>query len=629
MIPLLVFGGVLAWWGVKSGGYFEVTYLPGTMILLGLAAAFLFFSPATGTLRGAALISFAGLLGLAAWTLISGIWSSVPAVAFSDSQRVLGYAAAFVVGAWSCLLLGRRMSLALSPLALAGAVVALVTLIVLWTGSNSHDFFETDATLRYPIGYRNAEAAFFLMAMLPAIVLCVSRDLPWQLRGVLLASSTLMIELAILAESRASLPAVLIGVALLIGLHPDRLRVLGWLGLAAIPAAIALPWLLDPFQLDAGRSAAEIPPLHRACVAMAITTALSLGVGLVAARLGSRLSLSQRVRTGISRALLGVLAVIILAGLVALFRSDGGPGGFINRRVDQLTAGTPDLASQGSRFGLNVSSDRGEFWRVALDDFDRHPLDGEGAGGFRASYILNGKEGVQPEDPHSIEMLMLSELGIPGALLMLAFVGGGVVAILRTRRLGPEGAALAAGALAIGGYWFAHASVDWFWSYAAITLPVPFVIGAAAAPALRTERVGVRTPLRTGLAIATVVLAVTIVPFFFAERDTDSALRGWHADLPGAYTVLDNAADLNPWSSRALEAKAHIALANGDRQVALSAIDEGIKRTPEDWILYYQRAQAQGTADLAGARQSVARAKQLSPHDPTIDALAKKLGMGH
>ena len=194
------------------------------------------------------------------------------------------------------------------------------------------------------------------MAILPAIVLCVSRELPWQVRGVLLGSSTLMIELAILAESRASVFAAMIGVAVLIGVHPDRLRVLGWLALAAIPAVIALPWLLDLFQLDAGRSAAEIPPLHRACVAMAITSALSLAVGLAGARLGSGFRLPERVRWGIGRALLGALALIILAGLVAVFRSDGGPGGFVNRRVDQLNAGTPDLASQGSRFGLNLGS---------------------------------------------------------------------------------------------------------------------------------------------------------------------------------------------------------------------------------------------------------------------------------
>jgi O-antigen ligase len=635
VIPLVVFGGVLAWWGWKSGGYFEVTYLPGTMILLGVVAAFLLFAPALGTLRGAALVSLGGLIGLAAWTLISGLWSPVPAVAFSDCQRVVGYIAAFLIGLWSCLLLRRRPLLALSPLAAAGTIVALITLIVLWTGTNSRDFFETDATLRYPIGYRNAEAAFFLMATLPAIVLCVSRELPWWVRGALLGASTLMIELTILAQSRASLFAIAIALAVLVGLHPDRLRVLGWLGLAAIPAAIAYPRLIDVFQLDKGRSLAEIPPLHRACVAMAITSALSVGIGMAAAQLGSRFTAPQAVRTGISRALLAVLAVVILVGLVALFRSDGGPGGFVDRRVDQLTAGTPNLASQGSRFGLNFSSDRGQIWRVAWHDFERHPLDGEGAGGFRNSFLLHGVAGVQPEDPHSIEMLMLSELGIPGALLMLAFVGAGTVAILKSRRLGREEAMLSATALAVGSYWFAHASVDWFWPYAAITLPAPFVIGAGAAPALQpgradepAEEAG-RTPLRTGLAVAAIVIAITMVPFFFAESNTNDAIRTWRADLSGAYRDLDNAADLNPWSSRALEAKADIAIANGDRELALNAIDQAIKRTPDDWIPYLQRAQAQRVADPADAIRAVARARQLSPHDPQLTALAKKLGMGH
>ena len=98
---------------------------------------------------------------------------------------------------------------------------------------------------------------------------------------------------------------------------------------------------------------------------------------------------------------------------------------------------------------------------------------------------------MQPEDPHSIEMLMLSELGLPGERsCCLTFVGGGVVAAHQGQAAGPEAAALGGRALAIGAYWLAHASVDWFWSYAAITLPVPFAIGAAAAPALRPRATG-------------------------------------------------------------------------------------------------------------------------------------------
>lgn len=629
VFPLVIFGGVLAWWGWKSGGYFEVTFLPGTMVLLALVGLLLLFAPGLVDFRGAALVSLAALSALTAWTLLSGIWSVVPAVAFSDAQRAAGYVAAFVIGAWACVLLGRRVLLSLGPLAVAGGLVGLITLLVLWTGSNSRDFFETDATLRYPIGYRNAEAAFFLMALLPAIVLCTSRDFSWPVRGLLLGSSTLMIELAVLAQSRASVFAFVIAVAVLIIAHPDRLRVLGWLSLAAIPALVALPWLLDVFRSNAGNTVAEIHPLHRACVAIAITSAAGIAIGCIGARVGAGFSLPGRARAGISRGLLAALGVVLLVGLVALFRSDGGPSGFVNRRVDQLTAGTPNLESQGSRFGLNFSSDRGEFWRVAIHDFDRHPLDGEGAGGFRASYLLHGKAGVQPEDPHSIEMLMLSELGIPGALLMLAFVGAGVTAVIRARRLSDEAAALAAAALAVSAYWFAHASVDWFWSYAVITLPVPYVIGAAAAPALRREEARERTPIRVGLAVVAGVLAVLLLPFFFSARDTDRAIRTGQSDPASAYSDLDNAADLNPWSSRPLEAKAAIANANGDRALALRTVEDGIGRTPKDWLLYYLKAQAQGRADLAGATQSLAKARQLSPNDPEIEALGKKLGIVH
>ena len=346
VIPLVVFGGVLAWWGGKSGGYFEVTFLPGTMILLGWwrrsSSSRLPPAPCGGPPWSASPPWWAST----AWTLISGIWSSVPAVAFSDSQRVLGYAAAFVVGAWSCLLLGRRMLLALSPLALAGTVVALVTLIVLWTGSNSHDFFETDATLRYPIGYRNAEAAFFLMAMLPAIVLCVSRDLPGASRGparVLDADDRARDP----GQSRASMPGRSSAVAVLIGVASRQAEVLGWLTLAAIPAVIVLPWLLDPFQLEPAEARPRSPRSTGRASRWRSHSTLASAVGLVggALRLGPRVARAGPV--GHQPCTPGGGRLIILVGLVALFRSDGGPGGFVDQRVGPAHRGDPRPGQPG------------------------------------------------------------------------------------------------------------------------------------------------------------------------------------------------------------------------------------------------------------------------------------------
>src|SRR3954451_24867997 len=290
-IPLVLVGVILTWWGWKSGGYFEVTYLPGTMLLLLALGLLLIGAPWPGRLRGAALISLLGLIGLAAWTLISAIWSPTPDIAIGDTQRAVAYVVAFVLGIWAALLLGRRSMLALLPIAVAGALVGIASLIALWTGTDSLSFFETDATLRYPIGYRNAEAAFFLMALLPAIALAASKDLDWRIRGATIGAASLMLELAILAESRGSVFAVLLGVAVLIAVHPDRLRILAWLGLATLPALVALPWLLDVFRSDGGNSPATIPPLHHACVAIAITATAGSVAGCVAARAGRNVAL--------------------------------------------------------------------------------------------------------------------------------------------------------------------------------------------------------------------------------------------------------------------------------------------------------------------------------------------------
>jgi hypothetical protein len=627
VLPLMLFGLVLAWWGWKSGGYFEVTFLPGTMLLLSVLALLLLFVPLPGPLRGPTLVAFLALVGLAAWTLISGLWSTVPDIPWSDAQRAVGYAAAFAIGVWASLLLGRRMLLALGPLAFAGALVALLTLIVLWTGTNSLEFLDDEATLRYPIGYRNAEAAFFLMALMPTIVLAASRELDWRLRGVLLGSATLMIQLSVLAQSRASIFAIVIALAILVAIHPERLRVLGWLGMATAISLIALPWLLDVFQRDAGNTAAEIPPIHHACVAMALTSALSVAIGLAAARLGGGFKLPDRARSGIGWGLAACVALVVLAGFVALLRTDGGPGGFVSRHFKELTEGSPNLSTQSSRFGLDVRTDRGDFWRVAIDDFGRRPLGGDGAGGFRISYLEHRHTQVEPEDPHNVEMLMISELGLPGALLFLAFVIGSVVAVIRASRAGPSAAALAAGALALSGYWLAHASADWFWSYAAITLPVPFALGAAAAPALRREGETGRTAARTALAVTALAVALTMVPFFLSARYTNQGIRIGQSDTEAAYVDLNRAADLNPWTARPLAAESAIALQAGDDARGLSSIADAIDRSPHDWLLYMQKARVLAQSDPAGSRLALDEARKLNPGGPEIDKLAKNLGV--
>jgi O-Antigen ligase len=620
---LLAVGAVIAVWGWQAGAYFGVDFLPGAIVLLLLLAALLLVAPWPARLGGPARIAPIALAALAGWTLLSAHWSPAPDVAVSDGQRVVAYAVAFALGLWLCLLLGRRMLLSLAPLAGAGAAVALVTLIALWIGSDAAEFFEEDATLRYPLGYRNAVAAFFVMGIWPMLTLAASRELDWRLRGVLLGCASLSAQLSVLAQSRGSVFATVVAAGVLVAAHPSRLRILAWTALAVLPAVLALPWLLDVYQEGAGKSPESIPALHTACGAMALSSGFAVLLGLAVARADPAIWVSERTGRRIGTVLLAGLGVLILIGGVALARTEGGPAGFVSRQVDELTAGSPDL--QGSRFGLDLRSERGDLWRVALDDFARSPLTGEGAGGFRFSYLLDRESSLQPEDPHSVELLMAGELGLPGLLLFATFVVAAAIAVLRARRLGPAAAALSAGALAVAAYWLLHASVEWFWAYPAITLPAAFALGAAVAPAVLHPAGGDRSRARLALAAAAGLAALTLLPFLLSDRYTKNALRT--SDLDRAYSDLEQAADLNPFSDAPLAAEAVIAEEAGDRQRALAALDRAERRVPDEWTLYYLEARILAPIDPPGARRALERAQALNPRGPEIPELAEELGI--
>ena len=223
------------------------------------------------------------------------------------------------------------------------------------------------------------------------------------MRGLLIAAAALCIELAVLAQSRSAVFAIAAGAVVLLAAHSERLRMLGFLGLAVVPSALALPWLLDVYQAGGGNTEASLDPLRGACRAMAVSAVLGVLLGCAAAKLDPRVHLSRNAARGIGWGLAVAAAAIALGGAVAVLSSEGGLGGFLDRQKEELTAGSPDLSKQGSRFGLDLRTERGDLWRVALDDLADQPLAGEGGGGFRFSYLRDREETLQPEDPHSVD----------------------------------------------------------------------------------------------------------------------------------------------------------------------------------------------------------------------------------
>ncbi|MEX2108301.1 MAG: O-antigen ligase family protein [Solirubrobacterales bacterium] len=614
------------WWGWKQGAYFGGVFYPGALLVFLLLALMALMAPFDARLKGPALLAMWALLGLAAWTLLSTIWSPVPAAAIKDAQHAFLYLALFALGLWTTNLLGVRMLAALTPLAIAGAVIGVATVVVLASGVDVDWYFHDDATLRFPIGYRNANAAFFMICLWPLLALVSESDWRWELRALLVGAGTVLVELTFLSQSRGSVPAIALASLVFLAVSRNRLRAAVALVLVVGPALPAIPVLLDVYQ-HGNTDPGLIPLMRDAAGSIAITTALSLVIAAVA--LGGivpRLDLNERTSSRIGGALAILAALGVLLGGSLFVARHGGPVDFVDQRLDEFTRiGYPDLSSQGIRYGTNVGSNRHDFWRVATQEGLDHPLLGGGGGSFEMAYLERRRSDETPEDPHSVEALMFSELGLPGLLLFGAFVVGAVGAGLRSRRLGPGAAALAAGSLAAGAQWLAQASFDWFWNYPGVTAPVFYMLGAAAAPALLDLRTRRGPRLRVFGAAGLLVLALVAVPLYLAGRYEQRAAEKSSSDPRGAIVDLDEAADLNPFEAEPLLVKGAIESRLGESELALAAFREAADREPRNYAAPYLIARELADSDPEEARDAIATARELNPKDPSVEVLWRQL----
>ena len=303
LLLLAVLAIVWSWWAAKDGAFFGTVLLPGTILLCATAVVLAWTAPWRGSLRSSrpAIIALASLTGLGAWAALSALWSPTPDIAVEDGQRILTYALAFGLGIWLSNLFADRLHLALVPLTLAGAFAGIVAVAGLLTGDDVGRYLDDEGTLEFPLGYRNANAAFFAIALWPALGLASHRASAWPVRAAALATATLCLELAMLSQSRGSLAGGAAALCVYLLFSEDRARRMGWLALAVLPALLILPALIDLY-----RAANADAPLHSALGelrgagrAVALTCAGSLAIGAVGRPAGqarSRLAAARRDR---------------------------------------------------------------------------------------------------------------------------------------------------------------------------------------------------------------------------------------------------------------------------------------------------------------------------------------------
>jgi O-antigen ligase len=629
-VPALAALVFLIAWATDQAGYPVTHWAPGGIVMLGLLAlAALLVRLRVGEIPAPVRVALGCLAAYTALSFLSILWAADRASAWEGADRTLLYLLVFALFA-----LWRQRATTAATLLVAWtlALVGLGVFVLLHLADASQGGLVRlfgGGRLTYPSGYANANAAQWLMAFWPALLMARERRLHWALRGLLAGGAVLLAELALLSQSRGSLYATPVVLALVLALLPGRVRTFAVLVPVAGGIALAAPGVLHVGdRLRDGQVVAGT--LHTALTATALS---ALVVGLLvalAAALEARSSPASATAGRIHRVLGGVALAALAGVVVAALLAFGNPIARLEHAWHSFKGGY-STEGHGSRLVSGLGSNRYDFFRVALDEFAHHPVAGIGADNFQQQYLRHGRSSETPRYPHSVELRTLTETGLVGAALALAGLLGALLAVARALRGADELArAVAAAALAGFGYWVVHGSFDWFFEFAGLAAPAFALLGLACALAPRPKGAERREAPRGHRALlpAAAVLALCAVASlagpWLSQKQVQSAARVWTRDRQGAYDRLEEAADLNPLSDQPYLVAGSIALRYGEQARAKREFGRALGRSRDDvYATLELGAIASSRGERPRALALLRRAVRLSPREPlAAEALA-------
>jgi O-antigen ligase len=544
--------GVLLVMVATEAGYGDTNWPPAALLLLGLLVVTAFVVPLPRRPSALQLTGLALFAGYAAWSFLSITWADVGADAWEAAGRTSGYLvviALFLL--WPPGARGVRLLIAVFGLGVA--LIGVVELLRADASAVPGTFF-IDVRFAEPAGYINANVAMWTVGLFGCVVTAAVPRAHPAVRGSALAGATLLAGLALLGQSRGWVFALPLALLVLLVISPDRLRI----ALASILVAVALlPIQQTLLDVHDKYSPARFDGLLSDATAALILVTVIVGIVAAVWAFAERRAVpDEALRRRLALGTGAVLVVLALgAGVVALAA--------VNDPVDKLSdswsefkqgySDEPPTESE-SRFA-SAGSNRYDFWTIAWHGFEDEPIRGLGAENFQRLYLKEGRSTEKPRYPHSLELEVLSGLGVVGALLLggalLALTIGGCRALFAS----PEGRGAAAAALGIFAYWLLHASVDWFWAFFALTGSALAALAMAASLSPRPAPDAAERPARgrtAGLVVGSVaaaLLALAIAAPWLSAVEVDHASDIWRQDPQAAFDALDRAETFDPLST--------------------------------------------------------------------------------
>jgi O-Antigen ligase len=571
------------------------------------------------------ILAAVGLGGLLVLSAASLLWAESTESTWTEINRLAFYAALFAIVLFTVRdrRTGRLVVLILGSGALLTSLILTGSFLL---GHGQGAFL--GRRLDSPIGYINGTAGLLVIGIWPWIAYAETASRR-MVRAASLAAAALIAGTCVLTESRAIVPASALTGALVLLCAPERARRLANLALVAVAVTIGLPATLRVYSNGgaADRLLAPSPGVLRAAAAAIVLGALVAGAARywlpdLVRWLRSRCGpvTLRRLRTA---TIMGVICVVA-AGAVA-----GGP--FIARQYREFTALRVNQNSS-VRF-IDASGFRYDLWRVALREFETHPLGGLGAGNYDVEYyrLRNNPEYVT--QPHSLELELAADLGIGGVLALLLFCGATFAAgFARRGTLASEDRLIKVAALGMFAAFLIDTSVDWLYD-------IPGLAGIAiVAAALLVVPAGSRAkrdrPSREGAGrrrllgrIAPVVLCLAAVAVLAASIGRQYVASRYASNGTGEITrspqkalgTLHEALSLDPYALTTLYSIAAAYAQLDDYADARDALLLAARREPHNYVppaLLGDLALRRGLYTVALAQYR--HALTLNPRDPDL-----------
>jgi hypothetical protein len=629
--------------GAGLSPFFFAYYNPSVWVPVGLA---LVVACAIGVVArptrvtGPTTLALAGLLGLGAWSLSSTAWADSVQSAVVSGNRWLVYGALLLL--MLLFLRSERRSAALLTAVGVGVVAVALSVLLRLLGSDPGTLF-LGGRLNSPLGYINGEGCLFVMGVWLCMAAAESRRA--HMAGPAAGMATLMACLALLSQSRGTALAMLGSVIAVVALTPGSTRRVYGLLVVAGGVALAAPDLLHIYDQHAG-STIPVAAGHAAGRA-ALLSAAAVGVVWAVVTHGwESVPNGAKARARIAGSWLLVVPLVLVLGLAVgsahrLERDVRSQWhSFTHLAEPQESAAAASSASH-SRL-LSGAGNRYDYWRIAWRVWRDNPVLGVGAGNYPRSYYEHRATAEDIDQPHSIELQVLSELGLVGVLVLAGFIGGIVWGAVRMRPAAarsPRSRALMVGGLGAFVAWLVQTSVDWMHLLPGLTAialagvavlvrprggPLP-----AARPVAdsRSKRARLGRPafaLGAGAVVATLIVAGASLSRqglsdIYRSRAQSELVSHPEAALKDVNRSLDIDAD----SVQSYYVKAAALARFGQASAAEAALKDALAHEPDNfvtWTLLGDIARRENRT--AVAERDYAKAYRLNPRDATLSALA-------